>query len=362
MRDDLAFRRRIDAYLCRLVDEEEAELLRLSGELAPLCIQLRTSLTRGKRLRAAFLYWGWRASGQPDCDGVIRAAAAMELVHAAACTHDDIIDDSRLRHGLPTAHVAFAEVGALRWSPRDPLPGPVGHVAVRQEQPAALAMMLGDLLMGYAAQVFATCGLPGAYVARTVPLWSTLLRETIAGEFLEVLRTGNDAPEIAESLEVARYKTAKYTVERPLHMGATLGGASRQVMEAFTAYGLPLGEAFQLRDDLIGTFGDPAETGKSNLDDLRDRKPTALLATSLTLLSPPDRRLLEKILDDPALDESDAARVRKLMDECGARRRVEEMISERVSEARSALDCAAMPIEARAALGELATSAADRAW
>ncbi|MFH8791687.1 polyprenyl synthetase family protein [Streptomyces sp. NPDC017941] len=362
MRDALVFRRRIDAYLHRLADEEEAKLLRLSGELAPLCAQLRSSLTRGKRVRAAFLYWGWRASGQPDCDGVIRAAAAMELVHAAACTHDDIIDDSRLRHGLPTAHVAFAEGGAHRWGAAGPRPGSVRHDCARQERSAALAMLLGDLLMGYAAQVFATCGLPGAYVARTVPLWSSLLRETVAGEFLEVLRTGSDAPEVAESLEVARYKTAKYTVERPLHMGAALGGASPRVTEAFTAYGLPLGEAFQLRDDVIGTFGDPAETGKSNLDDLRDRKPTALLATTLALLNPDDRRLLEKTLGNPALDESDAALVRRLMDECGARRSIEEMISERMSAAHSALDSVALPLEARAALGELAASAADRTW
>lgn len=363
MHDDLAFRQRIDTHLHRLVDEEEAELLRLSGELAPLCAQLRSSLTRGKRMRAAFLYWGWRAAGQPDCDGVIRAAAAMELVHAAACTHDDIIDDSRLRHGVPTAHAAFSQAGAGRWGGGSghgqvaaPAPG-----AVRQDRAAALAMMLGDLLMGYAAQVFATCGLPGAYVARTVPLWSTLLRETVAGEFLEVLRTGADgAPEVAESLEVARYKTAKYTVERPLHMGATLGGAPRQVMAAFTAYGLPLGEAFQLRDDLIGTFGDPAETGKSNLDDLRDRKPTALLATTLALLDPPDRALLDKTLDRPALDESDAALVRRLMDGCGARQRIEDMIADRVRAARDALDSVALPMDVRTALGGLATSASAR--
>jgi geranylgeranyl diphosphate synthase type I len=398
--DDLTFRRRIDTYLHRLVDDEEAELVRLSGELAPLCAQLRSSLTRGKRMRAAFLYWGWRAAGQPDCEGVIRAAAAMELVHAAACTHDDIIDDSRLRHGVPTAHVAFAEAGARGWGTANPYPGSVRRRSLRhdsvwneslrtdslrtdslrtdplqtdplrtgslppdyarQEKSAALAMMLGDLLMGYAAQVFATCGLPGAYVARTVPLWSTLLRETVAGEFLEVLRTGSDAPEVTESLEVARYKTAKYTVERPLHMGATLGGAPRRVMEAFTAYGLPLGEAFQLRDDLIGTFGDPAVTGKSNLDDLRDRKPTALLATTLSLLTPDARRLFEKTLDNPVLDQSDAALVRRLMEECGARGRIEEMISERMAEARGALDSVALPLEARAALVELATSAADR--
>ncbi|MEV0371438.1 polyprenyl synthetase family protein [Streptomyces sp. NPDC050636] len=356
MHDDLGFRRRIDAYLHRLVDEEEAELLRLSSELAPLCVQLRNSLTRGKRMRAAFLYWGWRAAGQPDCDGVIRAAAAMELVHAAACTHDDIIDDSRLRHGAPTAHAAFAGDGAGGWGSGSAEP----HDA-RQERSAALAMMLGDLLMGYAAQVFATCGLPGAYVARTVPLWSTLLRETIAGEFLEVLRTGSTAPEVAESLEVARYKTAKYTVERPLHMGATLGGAPRHVLAAFTAYGLPLGEAFQLRDDLLGTFGDPAETGKSTLDDLRDRKPTTLLAMTLSLLAPDDRLLLEKTLGNPALDESDAALARRLMDDCGARRRIEDMIAERVSAARGALNSTALPMEVRTALGSMATSVADRA-
>ncbi|MER5873203.1 polyprenyl synthetase family protein [Streptomyces sp. NPDC002044] len=373
MHDDLVFRGRIDAHLRRLVDEEEAELLRLSSELGPLCDQLRSSLTHGKRMRAAFLYWGWRAAGQPDCDGVIRAAAAMELVHAAACTHDDIIDDSRLRHGVPTAHAAFSATGAARWAGAgagaasgissgtgDDSGAVARTLVVSRQRSAALAMMLGDLLMGYAAQVFATCGLPGAYVARTVPLWSTLLRETVAGEFLEVLRTGTDAPEVAESLEVARYKTAKYTVERPLHMGATLGGAPRQVMTAFTAYGLPLGEAFQLRDDLIGTFGDPAETGKSNLDDLRDRKPTALLATTLALLDPHERALLDKTLDSPALDESDAALVRSLMEECGARRRVEDMISDRVAAARGALDSVALPMDVRMALAALATSATAR--
>ncbi|OKI03412.1 polyprenyl synthetase [Streptomyces sp. CB02923] len=355
MHDATGFKQRIDAYLGRLADEEEAELLRLSGELAPLCAQLRSSLTSGKRLRAAFLYWGWRASGQPDCDGVIKAAAAMELVHAAACTHDDIIDDSRLRHGLPTAHAAFAAGGVGAWEAAAEQPH--GH---RQDRSAALAMMLGDLLMGYAGKVFATCGLPGAYVARTVPLWSSLLRETVAGEFLEVLRTGGGTSGVAESLEVARYKTAKYTVERPLHMGATLGGASRGVHAAFTGYGLPLGEAFQLRDDLLGTFGDPGRTGKSNLDDLRDGKPTALLALTRSLLSPEDGRLLAKTLGGPRLDEAGAALVRELMEHSGARQRVEDMIEERIARARAALDSVALPADARSVLGALAASAADR--
>ncbi|MET9699867.1 polyprenyl synthetase family protein [Streptomyces sp. NPDC006529] len=341
MHDHTGFKGRIDEVLVRLADEEEAALLGLHVELSPLSEQLRRSLARGKRIRAAFLYWGWRAAGQPDCEGVIRAAAAMELVHAAACTHDDIIDDSRMRHGQLTAHAAFAASG---------------------QRSTALAMILGDLLMGYAGHVFASCGLPGAYLARTGPLWSALLRETMAGEFLEVLRT--DAPErplqVAESLEVARYKTAKYTVERPLHLGATLGGGPRALMEAFTAYGLPLGEAFQLRDDLLGTFGDPAETGKSNLDDLRDGKPTALLALTAAAADEDDLRLLAKLVGNPDLGEEEAAAVRELMERCGALRQVESMIGERIARAAGALDTVPMPAEARSALRGLAETAARR--
>ncbi|MFE3581674.1 polyprenyl synthetase family protein [Streptomyces vinaceus] len=349
MHDHTGFRERIDRVLFRLADEEERELLALHAELAPLSQQLRRSLAGGKRLRAAYLYWGWRAAGQPDCEGVIRAAAAMELVHAAACTHDDIIDDSRTRHGRPTAHAAFASrtVRGAR--------GGAGQGS------GALAMILGDLLMGYAGYVFSSCGLPGAYLARTVPLWATLLRETMAGEFLEVLRTrAGQVPQVAESLEVARFKTAKYTVERPLHLGTTLGGGSRALLDAFTAYGLPLGEAFQLRDDLLGTFGDPARTGKSNVDDLRDGKPTALLALTAAAARGADRRLLAELVGRPGLDGEEASAVRALMERCGARQQVEDMIRERIARATGALDLVPMPAEARSALRGLAATAAER--
>ncbi|MFI8275705.1 polyprenyl synthetase family protein [Streptomyces sp. NPDC085929] len=342
MHDHTGFKERIDEVLVRLADEEEQALLGLHVELFPLSEQLRRSLASGKRIRAAYLYWGWRAAGQPDCEGVIRAAAAMELVHAAACTHDDIIDDSRMRHGRLTAHAAFAAAG---------------------QRSTALAMILGDLLMGYAGHVFSSCGLPGAYLARTVPLWATLLRETMAGEFLEVLRTRAQParePQVAESLEVARFKTAKYTVERPLHLGATLGGGSRALLDAFSAYGLPLGEAFQLRDDLLGTFGDPARTGKSNVDDLRDGKPTALLALTVAAAGADDRRLLAKLVGRPDLGGEEAAAVRELMEHCGARQQVEDMIRERIARAAAALDAVPMPAEARSALCELAGTAAER--
>lgn len=256
--EPVAFKARVDDVLHRFVAQEADRFTEIDAALGPVAEQLEAAVADGKRLRAAFCYWGWRAVGQPDNDALVRAAASMELVHAAAVVHDDLIDDSPLRHGRPTAHVALRS--ALRRRPR-------AAGAAR-----SLAMLVGDLLMGLAGQLFATSGLPAAYLARARPLWSVLTRELVAGECLEILRTGAD-PDLTDSLKVIRYKTAKYTVEQPLLIGGALAGAGERLREGYTAYGLPLGEAFQLRDDLLGLFGSPGTTGKANADDLRGRRP-----------------------------------------------------------------------------------------
>ncbi|NUR38967.1 MAG: polyprenyl synthetase family protein, partial [Streptomyces sp.] len=172
-----AFKARVDEVLGRFVAEEADRFAAIDPLLSPVAAQLEESVAQGKRLRAAFCYWGWRAVGQPDNDALVRAAASMELVHAAAVVHDDLIDDSPLRHGRPTAQVA------LREAVRHRRPG--GTAAAR-----SLAMLVGDLLMALAGELFATSGLPAAYLARARPLWSVMARELIAGECLEILRTG----------------------------------------------------------------------------------------------------------------------------------------------------------------------------
>ncbi len=138
-------------------------------------------------------------------------------------------------------------------------------------------MLVGDQLMALAAELFAASGLPAAYLSRARHLWAALARELVAGECLEILHTGGP-PDTGTSLKVVRYKTAKYTVEHPLLIGGLLAGAGQGLRDAYSAYGLPLGEAFQLRDDLLGLFGDPEHTGKEGLDDVRAQRPTALLA------------------------------------------------------------------------------------
>lgn len=315
---------RVDRALEEFVETEIVELLALDAELEPVADQMRISVSGGKRIRPAFCYWGWRAAGQPDTDAMVRAATALELVHAAAIVHDDIIDRSPLRRGRPTAHAKLGD---------------------------ALAMMIGDLLMAWAGQLFHTCGLPRSFLARAVPLWTTMGRELVAGECLEILRTGAD-PDVARSLTIVRFKTGSYTIERPLQIGAVLGGASPATVNALAAYARPLGEAFQLRDDLWGVFGEPARTGKSHLDDLAGHKPTALLALTLARAPEADRKRLCDLLDGP-LTTDGAAEIREIMRRSGAPDGVRQMITERAQTAQAALQKGGLTPDAANALTRL---------
>jgi geranylgeranyl diphosphate synthase, type I len=327
---------RVDRELRDFARDETALLEAIDPELKPVADQLRSAVGHGKRLRAAFCYWGWRAAGRDDGDDIIRAAAAMELVHAAAVVHDDLIDRSPVRHGLPTAHRALRPAAGRR-------AGEAGRT---------LALLTGDLLIAWSGQLFTGSGLPGAYLRRARPLWATLARELIAGECLEVLRTGTRPPRgrtpgtgrrspAAESLQIIRYKTAKYTVEHPLHMGALLGGAPPALLTAFSAYGVPLGEAFQLRDDLLGVFGSPETTGKSGLDDIAGARPTVLLALMREAATDAEERELRRLLKHRAEADPDRlGRFRELAENTGARRRVEALLETRAEAAAGALAAA----------------------
>ncbi|WP_413760767.1 polyprenyl synthetase family protein [Streptomyces sp. MMBL 11-3] len=340
-----AYKTRVDAVLHRVVAEEADRFAAIDPLLGPVAEQVEAAVADGKRLRAAFCYWGWRAAGQPDSDALVRAAASMELVHAAAVVHDDLIDDSPLRHGRPTAHLALR--GAVRRRPRT-------RAAAR-----SLAMLVGDLLMALAGELFTTSGLPAAYLSRARPLWLVMARELIAGECLEILRTGAGF-DTSASLKVIRYKTAKYTVEQPLLIGGALAGADAGQQAGCSAYGLPLGEAFQLRDDLLGLFGDPRRTGKANADDLRGHRPTALLAETWRLAGDDDRALLRTFLGRRDADTEALEAVRATMLRLNSPARIEDMITARVEEALAALQDWRVTAPAALALTALAHSAAVR--
>jgi geranylgeranyl diphosphate synthase type I len=330
--------------------QQRAVLLEAGAELLPGLEELEELLAAGKRLRPAFCYWGWRGAGGEDGPEILAAAAALELLHASALVHDDLMDGSDTRRGRPSLHRLFAIHHAeQRWRGS---PESFG---------AAAAILMGDLLLAWTDGMYQASGLPAGALRRGQAVLDLMRTEMIAGQYLDLLAQAAGNGTVDGALRVAEYKTARYTIERPLHLGAALAGfPDGPIPAAFSAYGLPLGAAFQLRDDILGVFGDTAQTGKPAGDDVREGKRTVLLAIARARAGTGQARAIDARLGDPHLDEAGLAEVRAVMTDTGALAACEAMIGERVAEAVAALGEAPVTDEARTALAELAVAATAR--
>jgi geranylgeranyl diphosphate synthase type I len=301
-------------------------------------------LTGGKRLRPTFAYWGWRGVAGPrePVQPLLPALAALELMHTFALVHDDVMDDSATRRGGPTAHRIFAAQHANAGRPGDP-----------EQFGTTSAILVGDLCLVWADQLLASTPLTTSTLFAVRAGYDRMRIEVVAGQFLDVLGEADPAAwSVDRALQVALYKTASYTVQRPLQFGLALAGRDRADLdEAYSRYGVDVGVAFQLRDDLLGVFGDPAVTGKPISDDLRTGKPTALLMLANQLATPAQRA---------ELTGADLVRRAEVIAETGAPRQVEALIEERVAAGIKALAEAPIDDEARAALTGLAVTATDR--
>ncbi|HWE91645.1 MAG TPA: polyprenyl synthetase family protein [Pseudonocardiaceae bacterium] len=314
-------------------------------------------LSGGKRLRPTFAWWGWRgAGGTPDsaeADAVLHAISALELVQACALMHDDLIDESAVRRGAPTVHVAFADRHRAQR-----LHGGPDRFGL------AVAVLLGDLALAWADDMFAGAGLPADALARALPAWQAMRSEMLMGQYIDVLTQvrGDESPDAA--LRVSRFKTAAYTVERPLHIGAALAGADAGLIAAYRSYGANIGIAFQLRDDLLGVFGDPLVTGKPAGDDLRDGKRTMLMALGIQHArqrgQPADAELLRSCLGRADLGPADLDAVRALLVDLGAVAAVEHRIETLTEAGIGALETAPMPVSVAGRLADLAIAATRR--
>jgi geranylgeranyl diphosphate synthase type I len=330
--------------------ESQADLLEDLGEDGgALAEAARRSLTGGKRLRAAFCWWGYQAIRPvEDEHALLHACASLEFLHASALVHDDYMDSSATRRGYPATHRAFADRHrAMGWAGDPDMYG------------ASAAILLGDLLLSWADEVLRTCGLPAHDVLAGLRFFDITRTEVVAGQFLDVSAQARATRDLDLAMTVLRYKSAKYSIERPLHVGAALAGASRDQVDALTAFGIPLGEAFQLRDDLLGIFGDPAVTGKPAGDDLREGKRTVLTALSLQNLDADAATRLDQALGSD-LDAGEIKDLCDLIESSGARARVEELISDLTAQSLSALDDAPIEDSARVVLRELAQAATQR--
>src|SRR4051812_17113256 len=318
--DPAGFRVRAQSLLDEFVDVQATRLEPLGPDASRLVDAARGAVTGGKRFRAMFCYWGFRAVRGPRDDAeeasLLRAAAALELLHASALVHDDLMDASDTRRGKPAVHRAFDRQHRAEGWRGDP-----------EQYGAAAAILLGDLLLSWADELLRSCGLPHDRVLEGLRFFDTTRTEVIVGQFLDVSVQARGDADVEQSMRVLRYKSAKYSVERPLHLGAALAGAGADTLTALTAYGLPLGEAFQLRDDLLGVFGDPEVTGKPAGDDLSEGKRTVLVALALEGSSPADAKALDGSLGHP-LTGHEVAELQRIIERSGAHAEVERRIEE----------------------------------
>lgn len=312
-------------------------------------------LLGGKRLRPAFAYWGYRAvtPGPADAvgDEMLRLFAALELLHACALVHDDVIDDSATRRGMPTAHVHFADLHRRRsWR------------GSAEQFGRSAAILLGDLSLVWADDIVTDADLPADGRRRVQRVWSDIRTEVLGGQYLDIVAESSGAESIDSALNVNHFKTASYTVSRPLQLGAAAAADRPDVQVAFHDIGTDLGIAFQLRDDVLGVFGDPAVTGKPSGDDLRSGKRTVLLAEAISRAEASDQAAAALLRNSIGTDLSEG-QVRELTDvieSVGALRAVEDHIALLTRRALAVLDNAPINAPAKLGLAELAGLSANR--
>ncbi|MBF6127216.1 polyprenyl synthetase family protein [Nocardia brasiliensis] len=351
-----AFVAAVEGALTRFFADRRATV----EELGPIFVEAADALELfvlrgGKRTRPAFAWTGWLGAGGdaagPDAAAVLTACAALELVQACALIHDDIIDSSRTRRRFPTVHVDFENRHRDRgWA------GDSAHFG------ASVAILVGDLALAWADDMVHASGLEPTAIARFAPVWAGMRTEVLGGQLLDINGEAGGDESVEAALRINRYKTAAYTVERPLHLGAAIADADADLVAAYRTFGTDIGIAFQLRDDLLGVFGDPAITGKPSGDDLREGKHTVLLAEALRRAdeSDPAAAKLLRTSVGTDLDADEVAHLRTVLTDLGAADEVERRIAELTDAGLAAIETSTATPAAKEQLRAMALAATKR--
>jgi geranylgeranyl diphosphate synthase, type I len=331
---------RVEARLDEFLAAERDRWAMFDPDLAqPIDEIRRLVLSGGKRLRPAFCHWGYVGAGGGTDDQIdVDAGAAFELMHAFALFHDDVMDDASTRRGQPTTHAVASEDHATR-----------GWVGESRRFGEGVAILVGDLAFVYADQLLESAP------PEAIRVWNELRIELNIGQYLDILGSVQSIRDVDKAERICRYKSGKYTIERPLHLGALLAAPDRgdELLPALSAYGLPLGDAFQMRDDVMGAFGDADVTGKPVGGDLREGKPTPLLARAVRAATPEQLEVLD-LVGRPGLDDAAVARIQQAIVDTGALDELEAHITALTGRAVASLDRAPIAEPAKAELTALA--------
>lgn len=330
---------RVDTRLRAIIDIEDARWSALDPTLADPFIAIRgLVLGGGKRLRPAFCHWGFVGiGGDPEDQQIIDAGAALELLHAFALFHDDVMDGSATRRGEPTVHTVHEERHAGEWAGESRRYG------------EGVAILVGDLTFVYADQLMRGASGPAW------DIWNELRIELNIGQYLDIVGSAHRERRWEKAAQICRYKSGKYTIERPLHLGALLAAPERadELLAPLSAFGLPLGDAFQMRDDVLGVYGDTLVTGKPVADDIREGKPTPLMALACAAATPAQNAVLE-LVGEPGLTNEEIASVQQVIIDTGALAQLEAHISHLTDIALASLETIPLNAQARDELAQLA--------
>ena len=350
-------------------DSRRQDFSSISPDLVPVIDYTQSLLAGGKRFRALFCYWSWvgalstapvrqsESERQASAAAMVGVSAALEMFHAAALVHDDLLDQSDTRRGAPAVHKRFEALhSASGWAGSAERFGVAGSVLV------------GDLMLGWSSEIFGNALLAAPNTAIESACrneFSKMRVEVMAGQYLDVLEENSASTRSVDEAfgranRVMLYKTAKYSIEAPLLIGAAFAGAEPGLLRGLSAFGIPLGMAFQLRDDILGVFGDPAVTGKPAGDDLREGKRTVLVALTLQALSPSIGRIFEELLTSRELEPEQIAFMQQTITESGARAKTEQMMEELADESLNALESLDIDPRAKENLKALALKVINR--
>lgn len=331
------FKEEEDLAIKHFLGKKRKEAEEISPEFVTLLDEVeRFILSGGKRVRPAFLYSGYVASGGKAHDAAVYASMSVEFLHTFALIHDDIIDRSDLRRGKPTSHKTFEKYHVMK-----KFPGSKEHFGLSS------AILAGDLAYAFAEEILTSAPFPQERVRRARYYFDQMKFQVIAGEYLDVLGGYKKSLKEDDILNIIEYKTAKYTVERPLQIGAMLAGAEVDILETFTAYGIPLGQGFQLQDDIFGVFGDKKKIGKPTDSDIKEGKMTVLIAKAYEWSNKRQRRDLNSILGNFEAKEADIDKVRLIIYETGAFDYATKLSHKLIEQARDAIAAAKLQKEGK---------------
>ena len=347
-------------------DEKRGQLAEISEDLAPIIDYTQELLRGGKRFRALFAYWAWAAAlpknSNPSelieqANGIVGIASSLEIFHAAALVHDDLMDQSDTRRGKPSIHKRFEKMHSEKGFLGDP-----------ERFGQSGSVLVGDLMLNWSSEVFgsAVTSAPSADIESSCRSEFSKMRfEVMAGQYLDVLEE-NAAPlrsladAVTKAEKVMLYKTAKYSLEAPLLIGASFAGADEQTLRGLSNFGIPLGLAFQIRDDILGVFGDPEVTGKPAGDDLREGKRTVLVALTLQNSSTSIAKIFNDLLSERELEPDQIEFMQQTIRDSGALEKTERLMQEYGDRAMEVLENLDLEPNAKQKLSELAQKVISR--